>query len=44
MKTPLVIVSVALALVAVSTLAIMNNACKSGQHEWCLRCQPYDIT
>jgi hypothetical protein len=35
MKTPLVIVSVALALAAMSTLAIMNNACKSSQHEWC---------
>ena len=35
MKSPLVIVSVALALVAVSALAIMNNACKSSQHEWC---------
>jgi hypothetical protein len=23
------------ALVALSTLAVMNNACKSGQHEWC---------
>jgi len=31
MKTSLVIVLVV--LIVVSTLAIMNNACKSGQHE-----------
>ena len=35
MKSPLVIVLGALVLVAVSTLAVMNNACKSGQHAWC---------
>ena len=35
MKSPLVIVLVALVLVAVSTLAVMNNACKSSQHAWC---------
>jgi hypothetical protein len=35
MKTPLVIVLRATVLVTVSTLAIMNNACKSSQHEWC---------
>jgi hypothetical protein len=35
MKTPLVIVLVAFVFMAVSTLAMMNNACKSGQHEWC---------
>jgi hypothetical protein len=35
MKSPLVIVLVAVVLVTVSTLAIMNNACKSGEHEWC---------
>ena len=34
MKTPLVIVLVAFVL-AFSTLAIMNNACKSSQHAWC---------
>ena len=33
MKTSLVIVLVV--LIVVSTLAIMNNACKSGQHDWC---------
>jgi hypothetical protein len=35
MKTPLVIAFVAVVLAAVSTLAIMNNACKSSQHAWC---------
>jgi len=34
MKTPLAIVLIAVVLL-VSALAIMNNACKSGQHEWC---------
>ena len=31
----LVAVLAAAALLALSTLAIMNNACKSGQHDWC---------
>jgi hypothetical protein len=35
MKTPLVIVLVAFVFMAVSTLAMMNNACKSSQHGWC---------
>ena len=35
MKSPLVIVLVAIVLVAVSALTIMNNACKSSQHAWC---------
>jgi len=35
MKTPLAIVIAAVVLLAVSALAIMNNACKSSQHEWC---------
>jgi Tfp pilus assembly protein PilV len=35
MKTPLVVVLVAVVLVTVSTLAIINNACKTSQHEWC---------
>ena len=35
MKSPLVIVLVAVALVTVSTLVVMNNACKSSQHAWC---------
>jgi hypothetical protein len=33
MKTSLFIVLVV--LLVLSTLAIMNNACKSGQHNWC---------
>jgi Tfp pilus assembly protein PilV len=32
MKSPLVIVLVAVVLVAVSALAVMNNACKTSQH------------
>jgi len=35
MQRPLLIVLTAVALLAVSTLAIMNNACESSQHEWC---------
>ena len=35
MKSPLVIVLVAVVLVAISTLAVMNSACKSSQHAWC---------
>jgi hypothetical protein len=35
MKSPLVIVLVAVVLVVVSTLAVMNTACKSSQHAWC---------
>jgi len=35
MKSPLVIVLVAVAVVAVGTLAVMNKACKRNQHAWC---------
>ena len=35
MKTPSAIVLTAVVLVAGSTLAVMNNACKSGRHGWC---------
>jgi hypothetical protein len=35
MKTPLIIVLVAVVLLVVSTLAVMNNACKRSQHGWC---------
>ena len=35
MKTPLIIVLVAVVLVIVSTLAVMNNACKRSHHAWC---------
>ncbi len=36
MKTTLTILVTAIVLTAIgSTLAIMNNACKSGHHGWC---------
>ena len=35
MKTPLLIVLTAVALGVGSTLAIMNNSCKSSHHAWC---------
>jgi hypothetical protein len=35
MKSPLVIVLVAVVLVTGGTLAVMNKACKSSQHAWC---------
>jgi hypothetical protein len=35
MRRPVLIVLTAVLLLIVSTLAIMNNACKSGQHQWC---------
>jgi Tfp pilus assembly protein PilV len=35
MHRPLLIVLIAVVLLIVSALALMNNACKSGQHEWC---------
>jgi hypothetical protein len=35
MKSPLVVVLVAVVLVTVSTLAVMNQTCKSSQHAWC---------
>jgi hypothetical protein len=35
MKTPLLIAITAFVLVTGSTLAIMNNACKSSHHSWC---------
>jgi hypothetical protein len=34
MKSPLVIVLVAVVLVTAGTLAVMNKACKN-QHAWC---------
>ena len=36
MKSPLVIVLVAVVLVIVGTLAVMNKACKSSQYGWCV--------
>jgi hypothetical protein len=35
MKASFLIVLTAIALGAGSTLALMNNACKSGHHTWC---------
>jgi hypothetical protein len=35
MHRPLLIVLTAILLLAISALAIMNNACKSSQHQWC---------
>jgi hypothetical protein len=35
MKTPLAIILTAVVVVVVTTLATMNNACKSGRHGWC---------
>jgi hypothetical protein len=37
MRSPLAIVLVAVVLVALSTLAVMNKACKHGEHAWCAR-------
>jgi hypothetical protein len=36
MKTPLLIVLAAVMLVAGSSLAMMNRACKSNYHAWCV--------
>ena len=35
MKTPILFVLTAVVLGVGSTLAIMNNACKSSRHTWC---------
>jgi hypothetical protein len=35
MHRPLLIVLTAFVLLIVSALALMNNSCKSSQHEWC---------
>ncbi len=35
MKSPLVMLLVAVVLVTVGTLAVMNQACKSSEHAWC---------
>jgi hypothetical protein len=45
MKTPLAIILTAVVLVAVSTVAVMNNACKSGRLWWCapMSAPPQDI-
>jgi len=35
MRTPVLIVLTVVVLGAASTLAIMNNVCKSNHHAWC---------
>ena len=35
MKTPLLIVLTVTLLIVGGAMAVMNNACKSGQHAWC---------
>ena len=35
MHRPSLIVLAAVVLLIVSALALMNNSCKSSQHEWC---------
>jgi hypothetical protein len=35
MKTPLLVILTAVVLGVGSTLAIMNNSCKSSHHAWC---------
>jgi hypothetical protein len=35
MKAPVLIVITLLLLGTFTTLAMMNNACKTGQHSWC---------
>jgi hypothetical protein len=35
MHKPLLIILIAVVLLAISTLALMNNSCKSTQHGWC---------
>jgi hypothetical protein len=35
MKTPVLIVLTTMVLGILGTLAFMNNACKSSQHNWC---------
>ena len=37
MKSPVLIVLIAIMLVAGSSLAIMNRACKSNHHAWCVQ-------
>jgi hypothetical protein len=35
MKTSVLVILTMTVLVVGSALAVMNNACKSGQHTWC---------
>ena len=35
MKTPILMILIATAVIVGGVLAVMNNACKSSQHAWC---------
>ena len=35
MKTPILMILIATAVIVGAVLAVMNNACKSSQHTWC---------
>jgi hypothetical protein len=43
MRTPVFIIVTAVAMLIISTLAIMNDACKSSYHEWCASKLAYNI-
>ena len=43
MRTPLLIIVSAVAMLTFSTLAIMNDACKSSYHKWCAPEMAYNI-
>ena len=43
MKNPLLIILTAVAMLSMSTLAIMNDACKRSYHEWCAPKLAYNI-
>jgi hypothetical protein len=43
MRTPLLIIVAAAAMLTISTLAIMNDACKTSYHEWCAPKLAYNI-
>jgi hypothetical protein len=42
-RTPLLIFATAVAMLTISTLAIMNDACKSSDHEWCAPKMAYNV-
>ena len=44
MRSPLAIVLVAVVLLALSTLAVMNKACKHSEHAWCMSTIRHHIT
>lgn len=43
MRTSLLIFATVVAMLTISTLAIMNDACKSSYHEWCAPKMAYNI-